>query len=324
MLALGSASAWAQPPATQLPVLRPGSSPINAVVGTPTGGANPLLNITQTASASNRALIEWSSFSIGAKAKVDIAQPNAQSILVNRVTGSGAGGAAPSEIYGAMTANGRVFLVNPSGIVFGPGAQVNTGALVASTLDLADSMTANHYAGFLNGGSVELGQSGANDGGTSLRVLAAADPQAPQIQVSEGGSIVLLSRDKVGQGGVVSAPQGSVDIALAQRASVQPLSSSGYVELLNLQAPTAAASITLDSASQTLAHGGVVRIDAGADGAVQVLQDSLISASGSAAGATGGDVSLQGRSVELGKNGAVVRVQADGAAGGGRISVGGA
>jgi len=38
-----------------------------------------------------------------------------------------------------MSANGKVFLVNPNGVLFGADAQVNVGGLVASTMDITDA-----------------------------------------------------------------------------------------------------------------------------------------------------------------------------------------
>jgi filamentous hemagglutinin family protein len=313
MLALGG-TAWAQPPATQLPVLRPGSTPINAIVGTPTVGANPVLNITQTPSASNRALVEWSSFSIGAKAKVDIVQPNTQSILVNRVVGTGQGGPAASEIYGAMSSNGRVFLINPSGIVFGPGAQVNTGALVASTLDMADSMKANNYAGFLAGGDVELA-----GGAGAIQVAPTTD-----IQVGEGGSILLVSRDRLGQGGRLAAGTGgNIELATAEQATVA-LSNSGYVTLQIGQPAAGGAEVTLGQGSTTQADAGRVRIDAGPQGAVTVADGASVSTDANAAGAKGGSIDVQARRIDIVGNAGQARLSADGMAGGGSITVGGA
>ena len=99
LLALGAGQANAQPAATQLPVQRPGGALINASVGTPSGNA---LTVTQTASGNNRGLVEWTSFSIGSAARVNIVQPNAQSVLVNRVTGSATTGPSASEIYGSL------------------------------------------------------------------------------------------------------------------------------------------------------------------------------------------------------------------------------
>ncbi|MBT6544441.1 MAG: filamentous hemagglutinin N-terminal domain-containing protein, partial [Rhodobacteraceae bacterium] len=76
--------------------------------------------------------INWNSFSIGAENTVTFKQPSATSTALNRVTGT-----QTSAIHGKMTANGRVFLLNPNGVMFGAGAQVNVGSLVASTLGLS-------------------------------------------------------------------------------------------------------------------------------------------------------------------------------------------
>ena len=39
---------------------------------------------------------------------------------------------SPSPIDGQLTANGQVWLLNPNGMLFGRGAQVNVGGLVAT------------------------------------------------------------------------------------------------------------------------------------------------------------------------------------------------
>jgi filamentous hemagglutinin family protein len=75
------------------------------------------LNITQ---ASQRAAINWQSFDIGAAAKVNVVQPNAQAVLLNRVVGQ-----SPSQIFGQLQANGHVILVNPNGVLFGKDGSVN-------------------------------------------------------------------------------------------------------------------------------------------------------------------------------------------------------
>ena len=61
-------------------------------------------------------------------------QPNAQAIAVNRV-----GGANASNILGTLDANGRVVLINGNGVLFGKGAQVNVGSLIATSTDGSDN-----------------------------------------------------------------------------------------------------------------------------------------------------------------------------------------
>ena len=49
-------------------------------------------------------------------------------------------------ILGRLDANGHVLLINPNGVVFGGGAQVNVGGLIASTSNLSNE---NFMAGRL-------------------------------------------------------------------------------------------------------------------------------------------------------------------------------
>ena len=74
--------------------------------------------ITQT---SERALIDWQRFSIGADETTRFVQPDAQALAANRVVG-----ADPSEIFGTLEADGRVVLINRNGVLFGRDARVDT------------------------------------------------------------------------------------------------------------------------------------------------------------------------------------------------------
>ena len=90
------------------------------------------LNITQ---ASQSAVVNWQSFSVGQGSAVNIQQPNSTAALLNRVTGD-----TPSTIAGSITSNGQVYLVNPNGIAITSTGIVNTGGgFVASTLGISDA-----------------------------------------------------------------------------------------------------------------------------------------------------------------------------------------
>ncbi|MBS0627255.1 MAG: filamentous hemagglutinin N-terminal domain-containing protein, partial [Verrucomicrobia bacterium] len=88
---------------------------------------------TFSITTSDKAIINYGSFNIGEKERVEFIQPSSTSTVLNRVVGSD-----PSSILGNITSNGKVFLVNPNGIYFGAGASVNVGSLIASTLDILD------------------------------------------------------------------------------------------------------------------------------------------------------------------------------------------
>src|SRR5882724_4304275 len=81
---------------------------------------------------SQNAIVNWNTFNIGQGERTQFVQPNSSSITLNRVTG----GQGPSQILGTIDANGRVFLVNRDGIIFGAGAIINTAGFLATTSDI--------------------------------------------------------------------------------------------------------------------------------------------------------------------------------------------
>ena len=77
---------------------------------------------TTITQSTDRAVINWNTFNINAGETTRFIQPNSGSVALNRVTG----GLGPSTIYGTLTANGQVWIINPAGILIGSGAVVNT------------------------------------------------------------------------------------------------------------------------------------------------------------------------------------------------------
>ncbi|NJK92850.1 MAG: filamentous hemagglutinin N-terminal domain-containing protein [Blastochloris sp.] len=76
------------------------------------------LNIT----TSEQVIINWQDFSIGSNETTQFIQPGSSSLAVNRVvTGN------PSAIYGTLSGNGRIVVLNPNGIMVGAGGVVDTG-----------------------------------------------------------------------------------------------------------------------------------------------------------------------------------------------------
>src|SRR5688572_9361805 len=156
--------------------------------------------ITQSAGAlvvdqtTSRLAIDWTSFGIKGGESVTFRQPSAQSIALNRVLGQD-----PSAILGNLSSNGQVFLLNPNGILFGQGAQVNAGGLLASTLQISvDDFLAGRFTFSGDGRTssvVNQGTLRARDGG----YVALLAPQA----INEGlitahlGTAVLGAADQV-------------------------------------------------------------------------------------------------------------------------------
>src|SRR5262245_47797879 len=107
--------------------------------GTVVGGAATISGQGSAAvvvnQSSSHAIINWHTFNVGAGQSVTFNQPGSSAVALNRVVG----GLGPSEIYGTLSANGRVFVINRDGVLFGPGAVINTAGFLASTSDIKNS-----------------------------------------------------------------------------------------------------------------------------------------------------------------------------------------
>ncbi|GGO64552.1 MBG domain-containing protein [Bowmanella pacifica] len=128
-------------------------------------------------------IVNWDSFSIGESEQLDIQQLGLDSALLNRVTG-----ADPSELLGRLSANGRVYVVNPNGVLVGEGAHINTAEFIASTLDIADadflSAGVNTFSGDSNAPVINLGSITADSGDVIL--IAQVVENAGHIKAAQG------------------------------------------------------------------------------------------------------------------------------------------
>jgi filamentous hemagglutinin family protein len=153
---------------------------------------------TQIQQLTSKAIIDWRSFSIGSSESVHFLQPSDLAVILNRVTGGD-----PSVILGQMRANGNVFLINSSGILFGPNSRVNVGGLVASTLDISnqDFLSGNHS--FVKDPTASLA-SVVNQG---------------TITVTDGGYAILTGSNVVNEGTII-ARSGHVVLAAGERSTL--------------------------------------------------------------------------------------------------------
>jgi filamentous hemagglutinin family protein len=246
------------------------------------------LTVEQT---SQQAIINWQSFGIAASETVNFNQLGASSVALNRITGS-----AASEIYGHLNANGQVFLVNANGVYFAPGAQVNVGGLVASTLNISDSdfLSNNfHFAGdstasISNQGSLTaaeggyiafLGREVTNSGTVTTPGGTAALGAGSAVDVTLAGN-QLLSFKVSGEalaalaenGGLIQADGGKVILrAQAKDALLQTVvnntgviraqtiaNQNGSIVLLGGQSGTTQVAGTLDASAPNGGHGGFI------------------------------------------------------------------
>lgn len=186
--------------------------------------------------------IDWQSFNIGADNKVTFVQPGKDAVALNRVVGSDG-----SKIMGQLNANGQVFLVNPNGVLFGKGASVDVGGLVASTLDISNKDFAAGNYQFKGQGNA--GNAGVVNQGT--------------LKAGDGGAVALLG-GTVSNEGVIVARQGSVALAAGNKISLDFVGDG----LLNVQVDEATKNALVQNKQLIQADGGQVIMTAKAGDAL--------------------------------------------------------
>ncbi|MBT9583977.1 filamentous hemagglutinin N-terminal domain-containing protein [bacterium] len=158
----------------------------------------PGTNILQVLQSSPSGIINWGSFNIDANQLVQFLQPNSSAALLNRVIGQD-----PSHILGQLQANGRILLVNPNGMLFGPGSSINAGSFLASTLSIQDQ-------DFMEGRYALRW-----DGQSPMRAIV----NQGEIRVNEGGFLALIS-PLIDNQGLLLAERGQVVLGATRQATL--------------------------------------------------------------------------------------------------------
>ena len=245
---------------------------IHGNVGISTAGN--AMTITNSAGA----IINWQGFSIGNGELTRFVQPNAASSVLNRVVG-----VDPSAILGTLQSNGKVMLINPNGILFGPNSRVDVNGLIASTLNITneDFLAGKmKFTAGLNAGKI------VNQG---------------SLNAASGGEIYLIAQD-VENSGVITAPNG--DVLLAAGKEVLLVDKNNPEIAVVLAAPEGGEAINLGSVAADAGRIGIY-------GSI-VRQKGIVSAN--SAVAEGGRIFLRAtKRTELGE-GSVT--SADGTTGG--------
>jgi filamentous hemagglutinin family protein len=305
------------------------------------GGAAVIVN-----QSSSSAIINWNTFNIGARDSVRFNQPGSSSVVLNRVTG----GLGPSEILGTLTANGRVFLINRDGILFGPSSVVNTAGFLATTHDIRNSdFMAGRYnfniPGRPDASIVNQGRITATSGG--FAALVAPGVRNSGTITATLGTVALASSgtgftlDLYGDKLITLAVNDQVASKVIDVATGRPLKSlvsnegkiranGGRVELTAAAARTVVDSVINTSGvikANAIGHRNGMIVLAAATGAskpagapTQTIKISgTLSAAGRKKGTQGGTILVSGEDIKLTK----ARVDASGRAGGGKVLIGG-
>ena len=289
-----TAPAWANPSGAQV---------VNGSASIAQTGK--LLTVTN----SNGAIINWNSFSIGADEATRFNQASAASSVLNRVIAND-----PSVLLGTLSSNGKVWLVNPAGILVGAGARIDVAGFIASTLNVRNE---DFLAGRLNFQATPNAGKVQNYG---------------EISTPSGGSVYLVAPN-VENHGTISAPDGEVMLVAGQR-----------VELIDTGTPGVKVEVVGEEGNAT--NLGEIAAEAGRIGIAGVLVKNSGKLDASSVVKEGGRIFLRasrdayvdgaGRIVATGSKGGNIEVlgnrvavmdqaslDASGTNGGGQVLVGG-
>src|SRR4051812_40301071 len=294
---------------------------------------------------SDKAIVNWHTFNIGANERTQFVQPNSGSVILNRVTG----GLGPSEILGRLDANGRVFVVNRDGFIFGAGSVVNTAGFLATTSDIKnDDFMAGRYnfsiPGRPDASIVNMGTITAASGG--FAALVAPGVRNSGVITANLGTVSLASGntfnldfygDKLIQLGVNDQIAGQVkDVATGQTLKAlvtnegKLKANGGRVELtaaaarhvvdsvINTSGVIEANSVGIKNGQIVLSAGTAATKGAGLP-TQTVKVSGKVSAAGKRRGTTGGTIVVTGENIQV----ANATIDASGRNGGGKVMIGG-
>ena len=310
-LSLAIAVGWGGLPAVAQ-VNPSGGVAIHGTASFSTPAPNKLVVTTQNGAGSSHSAINWQSFSIAPGNSTNFQQPSTTSTVINRVVTN-----TPSSIFGTLSSNGNVVLVNQSGIAVGAGAVVDTAGFTASALRMTD---ADALAGRLRFGDASAGLGEAAGVTVDGRITA-----------RDGDVTLIAPHIDMGASALIQAPNGSTLLAAGQQVEITGRGLEGITLLV--QAPTDQVrnlgTLQGDAVgifAGTLHHSGEIQATtASLEGGTVVLKatgDVYVEGAAKifATGTVGGRVDVLGKRVAV-TDQAVV--DASGTLGGGAIRVGG-
>ena len=251
------------------------------------------------------AIINYRGFDIPRGEIVRFIQPDASSRVLNRINSQ-----MPSKIDGTLLANGHVYLVNPSGFVFGNNALINVGKFTAAAANMSDGdflrgvdRFTDIKGGVVNQGTIQavsgvtmigrfISNSGVINGESAVMIASGSD-----VLIGEAGGHTYVRIDgkqiaasDAANSANKSASSGAMGLGAGDLYSLA-ISNAGTIKAKNVKIQSAQAGL--------VDVGGTINASnvAGKGGRVEVLGDqiSLRGAKIDASGSTGGgDVRIGG------------------------------
>lgn len=226
------AGTLSQPVLAELPVVTP-KLPVAAPnwVGSGAATKSVIGNKLQINQTTNKAILNWQSFNIGADKHVNFTQPGASSIALNRI-----GGVDPSRIRGALTANGQIYLINKNGFIFGKNSIINVASLIASTHDISDDVFdigITEMFGQTSEASFKLDEAFKLDAENNKILKQILIEQGAKITASDNGNIIIVAPEIENNGELKAGNFGQIILVASQdKVYLQQADSEQFKRLL--------------------------------------------------------------------------------------------
>ncbi|MDE1152509.1 MAG: MBG domain-containing protein [Micavibrio sp.] len=315
----------------------------------PTGGSvssgnativtsGPTVTINQS---TNRATIDWQTFNIATGETTTFNVPTAHSMTLNRI-----GGQDPSQIFGTLSSNGKIYLVNPNGFIFGKDSVVNVAGILATTADIKDKDFMKGRMNFnapgkadaaivLNGtiSAAEAGLAGfvaptvINNGIISAKLgrvnLASGDTLTMDMYGDNLVNVAVTNETAqhlASNNGLVIADGGTIAMTAAVGKSIVNgvVSNSGILQAASVGKKNG--KIVLYAEGSNAVAGNKAADKAKKSGQSGVIVSGTLDVTGTNAGEKGGSIDLLGDVVAVGGG---ATLMASGMTGGGNIKIGG-
>ena len=238
----------------------------SGIIGTPIWGDNTVID------TDHQAIINWNNFNTSSTQSVTFNQYkdgglSDLSAVLNRINS----GTVPTQFDGALNANGRVFIVNPAGIMFGAGSQINVTQLVASGLNMSDT-------NFLD----------ATDGTPADFVFGGGNGEVTSRATIHTDSVFLIGKKVINYSGIIS-DNGLVVMAAGENVYIAQDGSNVAVQVSDGYYTDSIADVR--NRSLIRANDGKIVLAAGDTFSRAISNVGIIAASG-------GEVSMQAAQVD--------------------------
>ncbi|MTD26984.1 two-partner secretion domain-containing protein [Erwinia sorbitola] len=185
-------------------------------------------NHTVVKQNTDKMVINWDNMDVAQKEVLQFVQPGKNSAVLNRINSHD-----PTQINGALRANGQVFIVNPNGVLINNGASIDVGSLIASSLDIQDSDFMKGNLTFSGNGTGTVSNQGTISAESSVALIGAGEVNNKgTITTVKGGATLAAGEDitlsfpsmgminvkinkgslraLVNNGGIIRTPNGSI------------------------------------------------------------------------------------------------------------------